>query len=344
MFPTLISNIMKSIFKSIVLVFLFLGCTESDPPNTPTPPIEDIQLEFTKIGEFPASGRSGAFSFTIGNKIYIGTGFGSNASGQAYLGDFWEYDIISKSWTEKASFPLGPFIGGDAVVYNGKGYVFFGGTLNCPELYVPCEHISYTAVHAYDPTSDTWEKVADLSGYPTVSSGFATLEGDQALFVWDKKTIEINMLDFQFVQKPEPPASITSSAQFRIGNKVYFACGLESGKGTKATYSYDVTSGLWEKLSDFPGIKRYGSVGFSFGGFGYIVGGKESDFFGEDQQFKEIWQFNPSDKSWKKMTDYPGLAFTGKVLEVVGNDVFLGFGGNRNSITFEKDWWMLKLK
>lgn len=115
----------------------------------------------------------------------------------------------------------------------------------------------------------------------------------------------------------------------------------DSGKGTRSIFSYDLTKDQWETLPDFPGTKRYDAIGFSLNGYGYVLGGKESNFAGEDQHFKEIWQFNPSDNSWKKIADYPGAAFTGQVLEKVGNEVYIGLGGTRNHISFEKDWWKL---
>ncbi|WP_192346247.1 kelch repeat-containing protein [Algoriphagus sp. Y33] len=328
--------------KSITIIILFLcmvsGCSSSEEPQVTDP--DEVQLEFSNIGEFPSSGRTGAFSFTIGNKIYVGTGYGSNAT---YYGDFWEYDINSATWKEKASFPLGPFIGGEVLVYNEKGYVFVGGTLSCPELNVACDHIEYTAVHAYDPVSDSWEKVADLPAFRGMNYGDIEVNGDKAILFWGRKTYEISLIDFQFIQKTSAPASIVYSANFRVGNKVYFTCRMDSGKGTKSNYSYDLVTDQWEVLPDFPGIKRYDATGFAQNGFGYILGGKESDYQGEEEQFKEIWQFNPAEESWKMVGEYPGNAYTGQVLEIVGNDIFIGFGDTRSYITFEKDWWRLKI-
>ncbi|MEZ5067506.1 MAG: kelch repeat-containing protein [Bacteroidia bacterium] len=48
----------------------------------------------------PAAARMFAAAFSIGSKGYIGTG--SSSSGT--LSDFWEYDAISDTWTQKSSF------------------------------------------------------------------------------------------------------------------------------------------------------------------------------------------------------------------------------------------------
>ena len=98
------------------------------------------------------------------------------------------------------------------------------------------------------------------------------------------------MVDFQFIQKTSSPETIGYSANFKIGNKIYFTCGIEfkSGKGGKSIYSYDLGLNKWELLPDFPGMGRLDATGFTQNGYGYILGGKESDYQGEDEQFKEI--------------------------------------------------------
>lgn len=331
---------MKRYIAVVLILGMLLGCTGTEEPQLQNPDGEEAILDFSKAGEFPIQGRTGAFSFTIADKIYMGTGFGSNAT---YYGDFWEYNPNTDIWAEKAPFPLGPFIGGEVMAYKGKGYVFAGGVLNC-QLNSPCDHIYYSAVHAYDPVSDTWEKVAELPNLKGMDYGTIKVEGDRAFLFLDMRTYEINLADFQYIQKSGPQAPIVFSANFRIGSKVYFVCPMDNGLGTKSVYSYDLLTDHWETLADFPGIKRYSAVGFSHDGFGYILGGKESDYSGEDRQFKEIWQFNPADKSWKEVGEYPGNAFTGQVLEVLGNDIFVGFGDTRSYITFEKDWWKWNIK
>lgn len=326
----------KFLIKTLIFG-MFFGCTATEEPLPQDIVQEENVFDIAELGGFPAEGRTGAFSFTLDNKIYVGTGFGSNST---YFSDFWEYDLNSKIWTEKSPFPLGPYLAGVPFVYQGKGYVLAGGVLQC-ELDLPCEHIYYTALHTYDPISNTWQKAADLPNFKGMNVGSLEIVNDKVILFWDMKTFEIDLINYLVTEKSNPPASLTYSADFKIGNKVYFTCMAVSGKGSKSTFSYDLTSDQWETLPDFPGIKRYDAIGFSLNGYGYVLGGKESDFSGEDMQFKEIWQFNPSDNSWKKVGDYPGVAYTGQVLETVGNEVYVGFGDTRSYITFEKDWWKL---
>lgn len=325
------------------LAFALFACSESADPD-PSDPETEIEADFTGLSAIPGSGRRSAFSFAIGNKVYVGAGFGRDASGQTYLADFWEYDVASNTWTEKAPFPLGPFFGQDAFAYNGKGYVFFGGTVECSGPEVPCDHIEYNYVHAYDPASDTWQQVADLSSIPGLRDGHATLIGDKVFFVTDNKAFEISLLDFSYTDKAAPPVLINFAAFFRIGDKIYYMTGMDNGLGNKQCVSYDLVNGTWELLPDFPEKGRYDASGFAMDGYGYLIGGKESDFFGKNQRFRDVWQFEPKGKTWKKIGDYPGSGFTLKVLEVLGEKVYLGLGDEGNGLTFGSDWWVLEMK
>jgi len=50
---------------------------------------------------FSGTARSGAVGFSVGNMGYIGTG---RTAANSYTGDFWEYDPVANSWTQKADF------------------------------------------------------------------------------------------------------------------------------------------------------------------------------------------------------------------------------------------------
>jgi N-acetylneuraminic acid mutarotase len=61
-------------------------------------------------GGLTAAGRNFAFSFTIGHTGYLGTGTYIDTSISfmpLYCHDFWEYNQITDSWTQRADFPGG---------------------------------------------------------------------------------------------------------------------------------------------------------------------------------------------------------------------------------------------
>ena len=78
--------------------------------------------KWTKKADFPGGARYDAVGFSIGNKGYIGTGWGYK--------DFWEYDPVADSWKRKDDFPGG---GRSKMAYfstGTKGYVAGGQTMS----------------------------------------------------------------------------------------------------------------------------------------------------------------------------------------------------------------------
>src|SRR5690606_4069494 len=76
-------------------------------------------------------------------------GTGSSSSGT--LSDFWEYDAISDTWTQKSNFPGGLRYEGTAFSIGGFG--FMGGG------YGPLPRNDFWR---YDPQTDTWTPIALL--------------------------------------------------------------------------------------------------------------------------------------------------------------------------------------
>ncbi|WP_306350505.1 kelch repeat-containing protein [Flavobacterium sp. '19STA2R22 D10 B1'] len=72
----------------------------------------------------PFSARMGAFSFSIGNYGYIGSG--STNGGANNLNDFWRYDPVTDTWVQMANFPGVGRVEAAAMVINGKAYIVSG--------------------------------------------------------------------------------------------------------------------------------------------------------------------------------------------------------------------------
>ncbi|MFK7948434.1 MAG: hypothetical protein AB8G11_12660 [Saprospiraceae bacterium] len=103
----------------------------------------------------PNPSRVGAFGFSINNKGYIGTGYNSNLSPTNYYEDFWEYDISSNTWTQKADFGGQNWVNATAFSINGKGYVGTGDEDG--------NHFQKD-FWEYDPSTNTWTQKADFGG------------------------------------------------------------------------------------------------------------------------------------------------------------------------------------
>jgi len=77
---------------------------------------------WTRKADYPGFSRSSAVGFSIGNKGYIGTGYGDGTVQR----DFWEWDQGTNIWTKKAEF--GGIARSSAVGFSigNKGYIGTG--------------------------------------------------------------------------------------------------------------------------------------------------------------------------------------------------------------------------
>jgi hypothetical protein len=126
---------------------------------------------WTRKADFGGIERGGAVSFAIGNKGYLGTGAAITSEGFVFLKDFWEYDPVTDTWTQKADFggvsqlgtiwAVGLSIGskgyiGTAAVNTGEGFIFSKDFWE------------------YDPVTDTWTQKADFGGEGRIAAtGFS---------------------------------------------------------------------------------------------------------------------------------------------------------------------------
>ncbi len=115
---------------------------------------------WTQKASLPSSARTNAVGFTIGNKAYVGLGIVCTITqiGQVCgkMNDFWEYNPISDTWTQKANFPGNPREYSIGVGLNGKGYVGLGvDSTSTPD---------FTDFYEYNPITNTWATKANITG------------------------------------------------------------------------------------------------------------------------------------------------------------------------------------
>jgi hypothetical protein len=90
----------------------------------------------------------------------------------------------------------------------------------------------------------------------------------------------------------------------------------------------------WQKLSDFPGTAKIGSMFFAIGNKGYVVsGGPYTSGVQND-----TWEFDGSNETWTQKADFPGEGrFLGIGFTLFGKG-YVGAGETDNSI-FKNDFW-----
>lgn len=104
--------------------------------------------------DFPGPIRWGAASFAIGNKLYIGLGVIPDVWSMKYLEDFYEYNTDTDKWRKISSIPEPQRRSESSTfVVNGQGYVLGG-----------VNESSENACWRYNPSLDTWSRVANFPG------------------------------------------------------------------------------------------------------------------------------------------------------------------------------------
>jgi N-acetylneuraminic acid mutarotase len=141
---------------------------------------------------------------------------------------------------------------------------------------------------------------------------------------------------------------------FGIGSKAYFGLGFGSnntiGANTfyKDFWEYDTSTKVWRKLADFPGSNRAGATSFAINGKGYIGFGYSLicppvEGLCSFVTYRDIWEYNPGNDSWKKVVDADEPAFIdtryGKAVSLNGeiyieiNGTFFAFNPVTYSLT-----------
>ncbi|MEJ0030685.1 MAG: hypothetical protein WDO15_10100 [Bacteroidota bacterium] len=82
---------------------------------------------WSSLHDLNGSARDLAAAFSIGSKVYVGTGLVQSTL--TPLKDVWEYDIAGDTWTQKNDFGGAVRIGAVGFAINGKGYIALGGDL-----------------------------------------------------------------------------------------------------------------------------------------------------------------------------------------------------------------------
>ncbi len=244
-----------------------------------------------------STGRSSAFAFATGGKGYVGTGY----DGYLYLGDFWQYDPATDTYSKKADFPGGNRF--EAVGF-GLGDFGYAGT-------------GYDGANAqkdfyrYNPASDSWTDIG-FSGNKRYGSVVWTYNSKAYLatgvnsgtqvndfWVFDPAAATGNWSELRHLTNYSTDSyddSYTTivrnnASAFIIGDKAYLSTG-ENGTSYVYTWEYNFADDTWKQKSSFEGPATTGAVGFDVKGRGFIATGRSSS--GTTGASDRLWEFLPT--------------------------------------------------
>ena len=241
--------------------------------------------EWTKKADFMGYEREGAVGFSIENKGYYGTGremqddqvnyWGRPRPDYLYFMDFWEYDPVSNSWTQKADFPGEGREKAVGFSIENIGYIGTG------ECYVNGHTVYYQDFWEYDPISNVWTRKADFAGETRsqavgisignkgyIGTGFSISEDSETFY---SDFYEYDPVSDSWLEKKDfPGTSRRLAVGFSIGELGYI--GMGQGRVTSSYvdfWAYNPLSDSWTRRADADNLTSYG-VGFSIGNKGYI--------------------------------------------------------------------------
>jgi N-acetylneuraminic acid mutarotase len=130
---------------------------------------DPVSNAWEQKANLPGPARSEAAGFGIGNKGYIGTGEGRmmvlNNPVTIYFKDFWEFNALANTWTQKADYPIATRRSAFAFMIRGNGFI--GGGYNASA--------GYRDLYMYDQLTNTWIEKTDYPGYGTSPHHFGNL-------------------------------------------------------------------------------------------------------------------------------------------------------------------------
>ena len=277
-------------------------------------------------------------SFSIGTKGYIGTGMTNDWTGgpEPLVNDFWEYNQVTNTWTQKANFGGVPRIGAVGFSIGAKGYIGTGATNTTGHK---------NDFWEYDPATNTWTQKTNVPGTPRAwavgfSIGTKGYIGGAADGPAGGSLTSTSVSDFYeynpstntWTQKANIGGGWRQSGiGFSIGSKGYV------GMGTKVTnagfvygntdfWEYNPATDVWTvKASLITGTPRVANAGFSMGGKGYVYTAAlgNTPHNSSDNNF---WEYNPVTNVWAPKANFVNIDWYGQTGFSIGNKGYLGAG------------------
>jgi hypothetical protein len=280
--------------------------------------------------------RADAFSFSIGNKAYIGGGVYVSHVGLplTYLSDFWEYDASLNTWTQIANFGGGVRSGGVGFSIGNKGYVGLGCDNN---------NNKFEDIWEYDPVTNIWTRKADYGGGKTeFPVGFSIGNkgyvgtGSDSNSSYTNSFWEYNPATNIWTQKSNLSGNGRWCAVgFSISNKGYIGTGLDESTGLPLNdfWEYDTTLNSWTQKANFGGLSRWLASSFSINNKGYIGIGIDISV----NYLNDFWEYDPSVNQWQQKSNFPGNALAEGQSFSIGNKGYFGVGRSV-SLLFKEIW------
>jgi PKD repeat protein len=284
---------------------------------------------WTQMASFTGVKRCGAFSLSIGNKGYMGTG--RDVTNTIYYDDFWEYDPVTNAWTQKANFAGAPRFLSIAFSIAGKGYAGLGGLVGGSV---------FNDFYEYDPVTNIWTLKANFGGVARMFScsfvigntGYAGIGTDNAFTTFYNDLWAYDPVTDTWTAKANYTGAARSDAvAFAIGTKGYIGTGYNGGMLTDF-WQYDSAIDAWSAIANFPS-PLYDASAFTICDKGFVATG-----YGSSSFVNEIWQYDTTANVWTPKVNFSGIARDIAVCFAINNKGYLGIGWQDGIVWYDDLW------
>jgi N-acetylneuraminic acid mutarotase len=284
---------------------------------------------WTQKADFTGPARSGAFSFSINSKGYMGSG--QDTTNNNYLHDFWEFDPAANVWTQKANFGGNPRILGIGFSIAGKGYAGLGGITLVS---------TFNDLWEYDPATNIWTQKANFGGinrtyascFAMGNMGYAGIGTDMGWGTYYNDFWQYDpVIDTWTAKANFPGIARADAVGFAIGNKGYFGTGYTTSGALKDFWQYDPAINSWTQIADFP-FNRYDASAFVICNKAFVGTGNNGPFYAD------IWQYDTTANQWTQKTNFSGITRDLAVCFSINNKGYLGIGW-KDAGPFYRDLW-----
>lgn len=274
--------------------------------------------------------RVNGSGFSIGTKGYIGVGYVGSTSNLRK--DFWEYDPLTDTWTQKANFAGAARYNAVGFSVAGKGYIGTGVTASG----------AVKDLYQYDPITNQWKVRASLPSAAAVrEQAFGFGAGIKGYIGGGYNTSVGDLNDFYeydpsgnswIAKSPFGGGKRLGAATFTIDPKAYVAGGYSTTTSTwfKDLWEFDPSSNTWIQHADMPGNGRSRATGFTLAGNGYVGLGNTAGGYAA-----QLYQYTVSTDSWVLRQYYPGPQTTNAAVGMtIGNRSYVYKDGTWTEFNF----------
>lgn len=281
--------------------------------------------------------RGSATSFVVANKAYVTCGQGDT---NPFFGDLWEYDPITKSWSQKANFigetrrQASAFVIADTA-YFGTGY---GNSGFLKDFY------------KYTPQNNTWTQLNDFTGTARKEAASFVIGNNGYICTGDDGVYQNDLWKYfpetdSWVQKADFPGTPRKgAASWSNGTKGFIATGEDNQFNyTNDVYEFNPNMNAWVQRADFIGSGRTNAIAFFVDGIAFLGTGYNGELLDDFYGYQPVLGTEEYNKSEVKI--YPNPIQTTSTITSIssiksirisslnGKDVSNNFGIQINGLT-----------